>query len=201
VGLRSVGITVIDQLIKKVQAKLFAELYSTHFSVIFDTKPSYAPDPDFPGEAGIKVRSTIVELPKIQFYYMTTPTLIVTRGYNADFKGQYEVAEKVVAFYEEMKVKRIIVLAGYGTEGKEVCCAATDPKIVAEMKEQYGLEPGYEGPFYGFSGLIFGLAKAKGIEGLCLFGRTEPDLDDPEYPDEQTAAKLLKQLSIIVGLP
>ncbi|MFH0897462.1 MAG: PAC2 family protein [Candidatus Bathyarchaeota archaeon] len=199
-GLRSVGKVAIDHLVKSLGAEIFAELHSTHFPTIFYTKASYAPDPSLPGEAGVKVGSEGVELPKIQFWYTAAPQLIITEGYHADFKGQYEVAEETLALYEEFKVKRLIVLAGYGTRGKAVCCAASEAKIIEELKESYGIEPGYIGPFYGFSGLVFGLAKSRGMEAFCLFGRTEPILDDPEYPDEEAAATLLKHLEQILRL-
>ena len=84
------------------------------------------------------------------------------------------------------------MLAGYGIKGKEVCCAATDLKIIEETKQKYGIEVGYEGSFYVFSGLVFGLAKLRGIEALTLLGRTELNLEEPEDPDENVANAILQ---------
>ncbi len=199
-GIRSVGRIAVDHLVDSFKAELFAELCSIHFPLIFDVNPSYAPDPDFPGQAGIEVKSNGIELPRVGFYYTPAPELIVTRGYNADFYGQYEVAESALALFKELGVRKVIVLAGYGTGGKDVCCAATNSTIIKELGEKYGIEPEYTGPFYGFSGLVFGLARRWGMEAWCLFGRTEPDLDNPEYPDEETAVRLLDYLAPILGL-
>jgi proteasome assembly chaperone (PAC2) family protein len=199
-GLRSIGKLAIDLLVDKLQAELIAELYSTHFPIFFHTRASYAPHPMFPGDAGVKFGVNGIEFPRVKFYSTTFPELIITLGYHANFNGQYEVAEKVLDLFEEFGVKRMIVLAGYGRNGKEVCCAATSLKIIEEMGRKYGIEVGYEGPFYGFSGLVFGLAKLRGIEALCLFGRTEPNVEKPEYPDENAANVVLKRLTQILNL-
>ena len=175
-------------------------MYSTHFPIIFHTKPSYDPHPGFPGDAGIKVGSKGIEFPKVRFYSTAFPELIITMGYHANFNGHYEVAEKVLDLYEEIGVKKIIVLGGYGSKGKEVCCPATDLKIIEETKQKYGIEVGYEGPFYGFSGLVFGLANLRGIEALTLLGRTEINLEEPEDPDENMANAILQQLYPIINL-
>jgi len=199
-GLRSIGKLAIDHLVDKLQAELIAELYSTHFPIVFHTKPAYAPHPRFPGDAGIKIGVKGIEFPKVQFHFNASPELIITNGYHANFNGQYEVAEKVLDLCEVFGVKMMIVLAGHGRKGKEVCCAATNLRIIEEMEKKYGIEVEYEGPFYGFSGLVFGLAKLRGIEALCLFGKTESNTEESEYPDENAANALLKHLSQILKL-
>ena len=55
------------------------------------------------------------------------------------------------------------------------------------MKQEFEIEPDYKGPFYGFSGLVFGLAKIKGIEAICLFASAAPNPDVPEAPDEESS--------------
>lgn len=197
-GLRSIGELVIDRLIDRIRPEFFAELHSSFFPVVYHTRPPYAPDPNLPGDGGVIVGRDGVALPRVQFYSSVDPDLIVTRGYHADFKGQYEVAEKVLDVFEEFGVERMIVIAGYGLRGREVCCAATKPEIIGEMKERYGIEPDYEGPFYGFSGLVFGLAKTRGIEAICLFGRTRPEPEDPQKPDEAAAETVMSWLTKIL---
>jgi proteasome assembly chaperone (PAC2) family protein len=199
-GLRSIGKLVVDSLITKMQPELIAELYSTHFPLIYQTTPSYASHPQLPGVSGVTIASGRVGFPKIQFYFHPSPPLILTQGCHANFAGQYEVAEKVLDFYDEVGVSRLIVVAGYGLRGKDVCCAATSRRIMDDLKEQYGVEAGYEGPFYGFSGLVFGLAKRRGLDAFCLFGRTEPRPDAPESPDDEASAHVLRTLDQILGL-
>ena len=65
---------------------------------------------------------------------------------------------------------------------------------MVEVKEKYNLDNSYSGPFYGFSGLVFGLSTLKKIDSLCLFGKTEPNLDDPQKPDEKTSEELYNKL-------
>lgn len=199
-GLRSIGKLVIDSLINRVKPEIIAELFSTHFPLIYQTRPSYASHPRLPGIGGIQIDSGDMDLPKVQFYANAFPPLIITQGYHANFNGQYEVADKVLEFYNELQVRRIIVIAGYGLEGEAVCCAATNKKIIVEMEEKYGLKVGYEGAFYGFSGMIFGLTRLWGIEALCLFGRTEPDPNDPQRPDEESSKRVLDILVQILNL-
>jgi proteasome assembly chaperone (PAC2) family protein len=199
-GLRSIGGLVIDRLIKTLQAKLMAELYSIHFPIIYQTRPSYVSHPKLPGIGGIRIESGIMDFPKIRFYSNLSPPLIITMGYHANFDGQYEVAEKAMDFYKEFDIEKIVVVAGYGLEGEEVCCAATGKGIIDDVKMKYELEVSYEGPFYGFSGIIFGLAEVNGIDALCLFARTKPKPERPDLPDEKASETLLRKLLSILGI-
>lgn len=199
-GLRSIGRLVVDHLIDELKPQLIAELHSTHFPLIYQTKPAYAPRPELPGIGGIEIESGEAGLPRVQFYAHSDPPLVITKGYNANFSGQYEVAGRVIDFLKELRVRRIIVVAGYGSKEKKVCCAATEKKIIDEIKDKFQIEVGYEGPFFGFSGLVFGLARLKGLEGLCLLVSTEPTPTDLEAPDEESSKMLLNKLNQILGL-
>ena len=198
-GLRSVGKIALDYLIERFQPKLIDEFYSPHFPMIYQTQPSYAAHPDLPGRSGVWLRHDGVQLPKVEFYLSDSPRLLLTRGYHANFQGQHEVAEQVLDIFEKHSVTRLFVLAGYGVGEGEVCCAATDPELVDELKKR-GIGTGYEGPFMGFSGLVLGLAKLRGIKGICLFGRSQPNPEDPESPDPQAAARVLEKLADILEL-
>lgn len=198
-GLRSVGRLTLDYLIDYFNPKLIAEIYSYYFPLIHGNKPSYIPDPNLVGEAGIFLFEEEIEIPCIKNYLIDSHEIILTYGYQADFKGQYEIAEAVLEFYKEIGIKKIIVLAGYTGGEENVCCAANNPNILKEM-EKYGLKPFYKGPFYGFSGILLGLSKFYNIEGLCLFGRTKPSIEDPEEPDIEASKNVLYKLSEILNL-
>ena len=198
-GLRSIGKIVMGSLIVKTKATKIVDLYSTHLPSIYETKPSYAADPTLPGFGGVIVECGEADFPKVEFYTCSSPSLIITKGYHANFEGQYEVAIKVLDFLAENHVKRIIVVAGYGSKDKKICCAATSKELVAEMKEKYSIDIGYKGPFMGFSGLVFGLSKRKGIEAVCLFAGTEPKEDDLEFPDKEASDRALDKLNMILG--
>lgn len=198
-GMRSIGELVVNQLIEKTHAELIAELYSTHLPLVYQTKPSYAAHYALPGIGGAKVEKGKVELPKVKFYASSVSSLIMAKGYHANFAGQYDVADEVVGFLNELGVRRIIVAAGYGSKNRKVCCAATNQDLIKEMKEKFNIEVEYVGPFYGFSGLVFGLAKKRSIDALCLFAGTEPNPDHPEFPDPKSSELILDALNQILA--
>ncbi len=85
-----------------------------------------------------------------------------------------------------MGVKEIYTLGGYGLgyeiEDPKVLCATTDSSLVKQMK-RYGAifkknEPG--GGIVGASGLLLGLGKLRGFQGVCLMGETPGYLVDPK---------------------
>jgi proteasome assembly chaperone (PAC2) family protein len=199
-GLRSIGKLAIDQLIARTGAKLMAELYSTHLPTIYQTTPSYAAHPSLPGMGGAIVEAGKVDFPKVQFYAATNPSLILVRGYHANFQGQYDVAEKVTQFLTELHVKQMIVVAGYGSKEKNIVCATTSEKKLVEMKNKFGVGVGYKGPFMGFSGLVFGFSKVKGMEAVCLFAGTQPPEEDLESPDIEASDRAVQLLAKMLEL-
>lgn len=192
-GLRSVGIIAIKHLIKELRPKLFAELYSI-FPVIYYGIPYLG---SF-GEIGVSVENGLAYLPKIELYYTNKPEMIITKGYQAEFTSQHEVASKVVDLFEEFNVKRIIVLAAHGSGGKRMFFAATNQGIAEEMIK-LGILKREAGEFFGFSALILGIAALRGIDGFCLFAETTP-ATNPENPDFDAARRILEKLNEMLGL-
>lgn len=198
-GLRSIGKLAVNSLISQSKAKLIAELYSTHMPAIHQTTPSYAAHPSLPGMGGVIIENRSLDLPKIQFYVCPDPSLIIAKGYHANFEGQYLIAEKVVDFLSETGVKRMLIIAGYGSKEKKICCAATSQEVLDQMKKNFDIGIGYKGPFMGFSGLVFGSAKVKGIEAIALFVGTEPKEDDLELPDIEASNRVVNLLGKILN--
>lgn len=199
-GLRSVGKLAIDSLIEQTKPQLIVDLYSTHLPSIYQTSPSYAADPASPGVGGAIVESGSLDLPKVQFFACSNPQIVLVKGYHANFDGQYNVAEKVVDLLAEIGVKRMIVIAGYGAKEKKVCCAATSVVLLEELKQKFDIGVGYKGPFMGFSGLVFGFAKLKSIEAICLFASTEPKEEDLEFPDKEASERVLAKLAQMLSI-
>ena len=198
-GLRSIGKLVVDRLIAQTQAQLIVEVYSKHLPSNYQTTPSYAPHPSLPGFGGAFVESGTIDLPNIQIYACSNPPLVFARGYHPNFQGQYCVAQKVLDSLGDIGVKRMIVVAGFGSKEKKICCAAHNQKSIDEMKK-FDVGVGYKGPFMGFSGLVFGLAKLKEIEAVCLFVSTEPVEEDLEFPDQEGAGRAVDLLLKMLGL-
>ena len=91
-------------------------------------------------------------------------------------EGHYEIADKVLDLAEELGVNEIMTIGGYGqgevVDNPEVFGAVTDE----ELKEQYvdqGLTFDHDvDQIVGISGLLLGLGKRRGMEGVALLGET-----------------------------
>ncbi|MCK5258970.1 MAG: proteasome assembly chaperone family protein, partial [Thermoplasmatales archaeon] len=160
-GIGNVGKLAVEHLIDSIGASKFAEIYSK----------------DFPPQVFINPDGTI-ELVKNEFYYWKAKKkdqrdlVLLTGDYQGlSSHGQYELVEKILDIVEELGVKEMYTLGGYGLgqdiEKPKVLCATTDVHLVKKMKK-YGAvfkknEPG--GGIVGASGLILGLGKIRGLEG------------------------------------
>jgi proteasome assembly chaperone (PAC2) family protein len=199
-GLGSIGKLVVDNLIQETNAKLTTKLYSTHLPAFYQSKPAYLAHYALPGLGGAKIKAQKADLPKVDFY-IKQPSFILVNGYHSNFKGAREIAKKVVEKLIEFGTKKIIIAAGFGSKEKKVCCAATSLDLVKKMKKEYNLDTEYQGPFYGFSGLVFGAAKLKEVEAISLFAGVEAPSGNPEFPAKESAEELLKILKKIIQLP
>lgn len=175
-GIGNVGKLAVEHLIDHLNAVKFAELYSK----------------DFPPQVFINPDGTI-ELVNNEFYYWKAKKknqrdlVLLTGDYQGlSSHGQYELVETILNISEDLGVKELFTLGGYGL-GQEiskpqVLCATTDKDLVKTMKK-YGAvfkknEPG--GGIVGASGLILGLGKLRGFKGVCLMGETPGYLVDPK---------------------
>lgn len=190
-GIGNVGKLAVEHLIDSIDASKFAEIYSK----------------DFPPQVFINPDGTI-ELVKNEFYYWKAKKkdqrdlVLLTGDYQGlSSHGQYELVEKILDIVEELGVKEMYTLGGYGLgqdiEKPKVLCATTDVQLVKKMKK-YGAvfkknEPG--GGIVGASGLILGLGKIRGLEGTCFMGETPGYLVDPK-----SAKAVLKILMKITNI-
>ena len=174
-GIGNVGKLAVEHLIETTKAKKFAELYSK----------------DFPPQVFINADET-VKLVNNEFYYRKAKKknqrdlILLTGDYQGlSSHGQYELVESILDVIEELGVKQMFTLGGYGLghEIKEpkVLFATTDKHLVKTIKK-YGAvfkknEPG--GGIIGASGLLLGLGKLRGLEGACFMGETPGYLVDP----------------------
>jgi len=153
-----------DFLIKELKAELFKELYS----------------PFFPPHVLIKEDGT-VELMNNSFHHLkeknSARDLIILTGNTQAIstEGQYEVSEQILDEAEKRGVSKLFTLAAYVSEKVDrkpkVYGAATTPKLIKELKG-YDVTPMEGGSIGGTNGLLFGIAKLRGIPAVSLLGET-----------------------------
>lgn len=196
-GIGSVGRVAAQYLIDELKAEKFAELHSPFFLPF------------------VSIHESTIEMLKNEFYYWKNPD---TNGEDIIFLvgdcqcgdsgtlGHYEIAEKILDFCKGLGVNKVFTLGGFGTgeiedtKDIDILGAVNDKKLIDKYKE-YGVDfsSSTERIQYivGASGLLIGLGKERGMEGVCIMGETTgfPILTDP-----RSAEKLLKVLIKILNL-
>jgi proteasome assembly chaperone (PAC2) family protein len=99
------------------------------------------------------------------------------------------------------KVNRVITAGGYmpmqRIGGDEVYCVATSSHIIEKLKNHsIGLLDSDVKSITWFNGLILGAAKARGIDGIGLFG----EIQDMELPQYRAARNIVNKIERILDL-
>ena len=174
-GVGNVGKLAAEHLVDQLKATKFVEIYSKYF-----------PPQVLVNDSGV------VKLVNNEMFYVKRPEatndLVVLIG---DYQGltpdgQYELSDRVLALAEELGVKMMFTLGGYGlgklVEKPRVLGAVTDEDLIEDMKS-HGVtfskgEPG--SGIVGASGLLLGLGKIHGLRSVCLMGETSGYFVDPK---------------------
>lgn len=170
-GLGLVGKIAIRYLIKKLNAKKFAHLYSPHFPyfVLVNKKGS-------------------VRLLRGAFYFWKNEKgpndLILFTGdsQSQTIEGQYEIADRMLDFSQKHGVKTIVTIGGYRMETRNkpnVFVVATSQELLDRALGAGAAVSSSGSPIVGTAGLILGLARFRKINALCLLGETRGYLPDP----------------------
>ena len=161
-GFGNVGKIAAYLLIKFCGAKPFAELYS----------------PSFPDYLSINSKG-ICHLPRYEFYAapMEKNDFVIMTGDTQpsfdDVVAHYELCSEILDFVEKFECNFIITIGGVpmSEDKAQVYVAATSPRLAAEFMEK-GAVIYSKGRILAATGLMLGLAKERGLEGLCLLGTT-----------------------------
>jgi uncharacterized protein (TIGR00162 family) len=161
-GFGNVGKIAAHLLTKFCGAKLFAELYS----------------PSFPDYVSITSKG-ICHLPRYEFYAapMEKNDFIIMTGDTQpsfdDVVAHYVICDYVLDFAKEQGCSFMVTTGGVPlTEEKaQVYVAATSPRLALEFMEK-GAVIYSKGRIVGATGLMLGLAKERGLDGVCLLGAT-----------------------------
>ncbi len=189
-GIGNVGRVAAGYLVGELKMKKFAELYSPHFLPLV-----------------LLQNDAVAYLLRCEFFYHHTPKhdIIVLTGDTQSIspEGHYDVCEKILDFAVKLGVKEIITLGGFA-EGKEIpeprVIGAVSDKNLLKKYEKYDIDFGKEHPvgtIVGASGLLIGLGKVYGIDGICLMGET---LGLPVMTDPKAADKILHVLTKMIGV-
>ncbi len=192
-GIGNIGRVAAGYLIKEMKAKKFAQLYSEHFFPFVVLHKSYQ-----------------VRLLKNYFYYYKAQKpsqrdLIFLTGdcQSQSPHGHYEVAEKILDFVAKYGVKNVFTIGGLATgemERKPKAYGSVTHKELVEQYKNAGIE--FEvgkrvGYIVGAAGLLLGLAKEKGMKGVCILGETS---GFPIVTDPKAAEIVLKSLTKILKI-
>lgn len=190
-GMGNVGKVTADYLADALDAVPFAELYS-------DNYPYHV----FVNE------DDSVDLPRNIFYYWKAKKkgqndLIILTGdvQSMNPQGHYEIVNEVLDFAEKFGVKQVITIGGFAVnripKSPRVIGAVTEGKLKKNFQKMgVNFEAGQRvGIIIGASGLLLGLAKVRGIKGLCLIGET---LGRSMFTDTRAAKSVLEVLCKIL---
>jgi proteasome assembly chaperone (PAC2) family protein len=164
-GIGNVSIIAATYLLHKLDFKDLGEIEPSAF---FDA-------------IGVVARDNVVEepqFPQSQFYYWKNQTgssdIILFIGEDQPITKGYELANCVLDVAERFKVKRVYTCAAalsrmHHTEQSRVWGVVTDPLMSPEL-DKYDLIQKGNLQISGLNGLLLGVAKERGIEGVCLLG-------------------------------
>ena len=164
-GISNVAMIVATYMARKLEPKELAELRSPHF---FDP-------------IGVLVKDSVVEEPQFPqnkfFYWKNKPgksDIILFIGEAQPQAKGYELANAVLDVSVKYHVNRIYTCAAaltriHHTEQPRVWGVGTNQELAKELGGR-GLVQNGSIQISGLNGLLLGVAKERGIDGLCLLG-------------------------------
>lgn len=164
-GMGDVALGAVSYLREKLGADEFGEIEPGDF---FDL-------------AGVIIENGVMEAPQFpesKFYYWksqdATRDLIIFLGHAQPSAKGYEFANKVLDVAQRFSVKRIYTCAAapasiHHTEKPRVLAVANETRLKRDL-QKYEVVLMKNGQISGLNGLLLGVAKERGIEGICLLG-------------------------------
>ncbi len=164
-GVSNVAIIVANYLKRKLAFKELGEIEASYF---FDP-------------IGVVVRDNVVEAPQFpqsKFYYLKNKggksDIILFIGDDQPAAKGYELAQCVLDAGLSLKVKRFYTCAAaltriHHTEQPQVWGVASSQPLTEDLKKNGLIQRGNL-QIAGLNGLLLGIAKERGVEGICLLG-------------------------------
>jgi uncharacterized protein (TIGR00162 family) len=186
-GVGNVGRIAAGYIVEELGAKKFAELHSSHFMPFV-----------------LLHQSSAVHVLKNEFYYWKAKKkgqrdmiILIGDSQSVDPEGHYEICEEILSYVKQLGVVDMFTLAGLSTgeekKSPKVIGAVSEPDIA---KKYSGMGIDFDagsrvGTIIGASGLLIGLGRYYGINGVCLLGET---VGFPIIPDPRSAEEIIKIL-------
>lgn len=192
-GIGDVAIIVAAYLLKKLPFRELGEIDASYF---FDP-------------IGVLVKDSVIEAPQFPqnvFYYWkskkTGSDLILFIGEDQPTVKGYELANCVLDVGVRFGIKRLYTCAAaltriHHTEQSKVWGVATTPGV-HQYLSQFNLVEGGNIQIAGLNGLLLGVAKERGIEGVCLLGEVPVYASRVENP--MAALAVVNALTGILGI-
>jgi proteasome assembly chaperone (PAC2) family protein len=192
-GIGNVAMIIVNYLKNALNFKELGTIEASHF---FDP-------------IGVLVKDNVVESPQFpqsQFYYFknegAASDLILFIGDDQPATKGYELAHCVLDIGERFQVRRIYTCAAaitriHHTEPPKVWGVATNHLAAANLKK-YNLEHSSNLQIAGLNGLLLGVAKERGIEGVCLLG--EVPVYASRMPNPMAALAVMKVLTTMLEI-
>jgi proteasome assembly chaperone (PAC2) family protein len=192
-GIGDVSLTAAKYLVEKLNAVEIGEIEPI----------------DFFEPVGVTVRDNVVEsphFPESKFYYWQYPKagkglMIFIGEEQPAFKG-YELVNCVLDVAQRFRVSRVYSCAAavtriHHSEEMKVWGAATTSNLVDELSKQNVILRGNL-RIAGLNGLILGMAKERGMEGICLLGEVPSYATQIANPKASLA--VLRVLTEMLGI-
>ena len=185
-GIGLVGKLAADHLIKSTKAERIADVVSPHF----------------PHQV-IMQKNGVMRLLKNRIYLIhgkKNDILVLVGDVQAiTSEAQYEVCGALLDWFAKKGGKMMYTLGGYGTgknpQQRRVFGSASHKTMVPELKKQGIIFGESRGSIIGVAGLLLGLGKIRGLQGVCLMGETHG-----AYVDAKSAQAVLEVLSKVLEM-
>jgi proteasome assembly chaperone (PAC2) family protein len=164
---------------------------------------------DFYNPIGVMVKNNIIEAPQFpesKFYYWHNPDLdrgllLFISDEQPSSKG-YDLANCVLDIGKKLKINRVYTCAAaiariHHTEMPRVWGAATNQTLIEDLK-QYDVVLRGDIQIAGLNGLFLGVAKERGVDGICLLG--EVPMYTTRIPNPKAALAILGVMTKVLKI-
>lgn len=175
----------LNLIIKKLNAKLFAEIYAF-----------------WPPAISYNKGKITYEQSSYKFHYCEKENLVIFSGeFNpSDPRRLYEICNEVVEMAKKVKTNTIFSIGAALREtvmnSPKIFGAATSDELLEKLKQQKIDVLDGTGKITGFNGLVLGIAQEHNLNGMCILG----EIDNPNIIQPMAASKIIDALSNILGI-